>query len=182
MALDPKLQALEAALWLASQKTQKKIVLFYNPAASGLIAEYYPLAKGDERHRVGEYWVRSEQAAYTADRAYRLFIKLFSAEAIKNKPLTVVEFSRFCKLYFNSYPNDDMSTNRLHFFIQAIREGVIVEMTKCKCCGEPYVVHRFDCQLKTCGVCRRRDAIKAAYNTMPSAPMQMAQQLSPLEV
>lgn len=160
MMIDPKILALQYATWLAKQKTQKKIVTFYYPPAAKFIGDYYPLAKGEEKHRVGDFWVRSE-LAYTADRAYRLFIKLFPNDAIHNKPLTINDFCRFCELYFNTYPNDEMSTNRLHFFIQSVRDGEIIEMGKCQCCGQPYVVYRHDCQLKTCGVCRRREAVKA---------------------
>ncbi len=160
MVKDTKLQALSSAIWLATQKTQKKIVLSYYPMASRFINEHYPLAKGDERHREGNFWVRSD-LAYTADRAYRLFLELFPGEAIVSKPLTVIDFARYSQLYFNTYPNDDMSTNRLHFFIQSIRDGEVVRMKKCKCCDKPYVVHRNDCQIQICGICRRKEAIKA---------------------
>lgn len=160
MVMDPKIAALQSATWLAQLKTQKKIVLFYYPPAMKFIGDYYPLAKGDEKHREGNFWVRSE-LAYTADRAYRLFLQLFPKGAIQNKPLTIHDFHRYCELYFNTYPNDEMSTNRLHFFIQSIREGEVVEMGKCNSCHQPYVVYRHDCQIKTCGVCRRRESVQA---------------------
>lgn len=160
MVKDNKIIALEASLWLASLNTQKKIVLFYYPAAARFIDSYYSNVKLNEGHRSGTNWLRGE-LAYTADRAYRLFVKIFSQQAILDKPLTVHDFYRFCTLYFNTYPKDDMSTNRLHYLIQSIRDGEVVEMGGCKKCNQSFIVHRNDCLIKVCGVCKRSDLIKS---------------------
>lgn len=159
MVRDTKIIALQSALWLASVKTQKKIVLFYCPAADKFVNEYYPIPKAEERHRHGTNWLRSE-LAYTADRAYRLFIRLFSEQAIFDKPLTVHDFYRYANLYFNTYPSDDMSTNRLHYLIQSIRDGEVVVMGNCKKCNQPFIAHRNDCLSRVCGVCKRTESVK----------------------
>ncbi len=159
MTTNNSIRCLEAAIWLAEQKTEKIIITNYYLPAKNYIRSYYPLKKGEAKHRNGTLWVRSD-LAYTADRALRVFEFIFSEIAMKDKVLSIIDFMHFCETYFCRYPKDDMSTTRLHYLIAAIRTGDIHVHRGCRKCNQAYVTHKADCIRRVCGACTRNEVIQ----------------------
>lgn len=147
-----EIESIKAAQWLAENGTEKVIIESLLPKSEKFLKESFKIAKKN-KHRFGIYWIRDSNFNFMADRAYRLFIDLFSAEGLVRR-LSVVEFSLYCQTYLTKYPQDEMSANRLHYLIQAIRTGDVVVISSCKCCAQPFVVHRYECLDKICHICR----------------------------
>lgn len=145
------IEQIMAARWLAQNGTNKHILEGMIPLSEKNVKEFYRSAPKSP-HRYGTHWLRCE-GAYMADRAYRLFIQLFGNSAL-SKPLSVIEFSLYCQTYLTKFPSDDMSSNRLHYLIQSIRNGDAVVKDTCSCCGLPFVVHRDESIEKVCNICR----------------------------
>jgi hypothetical protein len=145
-------ERIEAARFMVQMATEKKITMQYCGTLHGLTDREYSTSKLKPKHRAGTHWLRGDNR-YMADRLIRLFKNLFGLEKL-NSRLSAVEFADLCRTYFTVYPCDDeISTNRVHYLIDAVRERKAVVHKQCKCCGQPFVTHISDSHKSICQIC-----------------------------
>lgn len=147
-------EIITAAQYLAAAGTARHII----QALTDIRKEYWDdIYKRADKiiHRYGTHWMRTE-AAYTGDRALRLLIELFSISVL-DRPLSLIDLVLAEQTYKIKYPSDEMSTNRIYYMIQSIRNGDAVVVERCKSCGHPFVVHRHDAVESKCNICKLLD-------------------------
>lgn len=151
MLTDARLELFEAAKWLAQNGTEKVIIksLIPDDVSKNLASGFY--SRNDLGHRYGTHWLRCEDG-YTGTRVYRLIMKIYGSEFLQRK-MGLVEFRTISEAYFMQFPEDAMSTNRIHYLIQSLLTGDAIVNEKCRTCSKPYVTHRDDCLKRDCPIC-----------------------------
>lgn len=154
MDIDNSIQSrMNAAEFFIQHGTQKKITIGYCGTLSGFTEREYESSKINEKTtRKGTHWLRGD-SAYIAVRALRLFSTLYGIKKI-DKPLNAAEFHRLCNTYFIKYPLDtEMTTNRMHYLIVAIRKLEVVTHKECSTCHNPFITHREEAHNRVCSIC-----------------------------
>lgn len=142
----------EAMRFLVAQGTEKKITLQYCGTLHGLTEREYLTKSVKPKHRAGTHWLKGEYR-YIADRAIRLFIDTLGFDKLNHR-ITASEFKKYSEIYFTVYPCDDeVSTNRLHYMINSIREHKALYHEACDKCNKPFVTHIDDYMKKSCHIC-----------------------------
>lgn len=146
---------ISAAQFLIKHGTQKKITMSYCGSLAGYVEREYGSGHHvTKKHRVGTHWLRGD-SSYMGVRALRLMKKILG-EKVLDKPLNGPEFVSLCNTYFTNYPQDDeMTTNRMHYLIQAIRCGEVVVHKRCGCCHHQYITHRDEAHKRVCFICEK---------------------------
>jgi hypothetical protein len=149
--MNSNLQLFESAKWLAEQGTEQVIIrsLLPEDVSKSLVSDYY--IKKKKAHRYGTHWLRCDES-YTGTRVYRLLLKVYDG-ALLHRKMSLIEFQTVCMAYFMQFPNDAMSTNRIHYLIQSIHTGDAIVNDKCTSCKQPFVTHRDDCLKRVCPIC-----------------------------
>jgi hypothetical protein len=142
-----------AAEFLIEHGTEKKITLAFCGKLSGYIENQYAQVNfASKKHRAGTNWLRSD-SAFVGVRALRLIERLFKCNKC-DRPLTAAEFHTLCNCYFTQYPMDeDMSTNRMHYLIQSIRNGEVLVHDNCSTCHKSFLTHREEAHHRKCSFC-----------------------------
>lgn len=166
--MDPKLKVINAAMFLAENGAQKKIIQGYIGSSNcvrGLALSYGsdPL---NYEHRAGIKWIRDTFLAVIADRAYRLFTRMFFKSV--NDIFDIVELQSWYLTYRGLYPGDEVSINRLHYLLSSLRAKDIVIIDRCNICGEEYIIHPHDyrtsCALCSLNLKQRRGTPSPGYS------------------
>lgn len=155
------LSIIEDADFLAQNGIQRKILNSYLNVSFAFGIKFGEDPNGFT-HRTGNVWVRDIQLSHTADRAYRLLVSMYPNALSK---FCVRELASWYKAYMGLYPNDEMSINRLHLLLTAIRAGDCLVHESCATCKKDYILHQYDIRSR-CGFCEafRVNKIKSLEN------------------
>ncbi|MCI2286047.1 hypothetical protein L3081_24810 [Colwellia sp. MSW7] len=151
----PKVKYLNAAIELASYGAQKSVIACYYSNTATINPHFASDPRGPEyKHRDGNAWLRSSSPlAYTADRLYRLYTRMFSDNpSFCSRKFGILELHDFFTTYKMLYPRDIMSVNRIHYWVKDMRSEQVFVAPSCKCCNQPFVFHPYDIK-KVCNLC-----------------------------
>lgn len=155
MSVLPKIQFLNAAIKLASFGAQKSVIACYYSNTNTIAPHFACDPRGAEyKHRDGNAWLRtSSPLAYTADRLYRLYTRMFSDNpTFCSRKFGILELHDFFFTYKMLYPSDIMSINRIHYWVKDMRSEQVFVSPSCDCCRQPFIFHPYDIK-KKCNIC-----------------------------
>ena len=156
MINDDRMTANLAVIHLAQAATHKKIIRHYAPTVDPKLLQMYHVGTHPMgwNHRESEVWTKTEDALF-AVRAHRLFIQLFPNNTDYSMKLSAKDLYEWFFCYSQIYPNDEMTTNRLHYMVGMVRDLRLRIKENCAYCHQSYVIHQDMYTQQECAVCKR---------------------------